>query len=272
MIVVKTDNFEVYHGVVTELRERGVTFTTLDAAADEPLPEGTQALIVGPDEDVAVEDPVEFVRADPENPRAAVDHALRLLRGGGERTVVGVDPGEHPGIAVLSGDTVVAAFAVPLADAADVVTEELDEAAGSDPVVRVGDGARLQGAQIIDGLSDDIRVELVDETGTTPYLGQGARGMGDVLAAVNIARIEGEPVDSRDVEPTPGEIRVVKTRSREVSPENRELPDDLARRVALGELDVDEALAEHRGDPDGERAVGANTGDEDAARDDESSA
>jgi len=258
MIVVKTDNFEVYHGVVTELRERGVTFTTLDATSDEPLPEGTQALIVGPDEDVAVEDPVEFVRADPENPRAAVDHALRLLRGGGERTVVGVDPGERPGIAVLSGDTVVAAFAVPLADAADVVTDELAEAGGADPVVRVGDGARLQGAQIIDGLPDDVRVELVDETGTTPYLGQGARGMGDVLAAVNIARIEGEPVDSRDVEPTPGEIRVVKTRSREVSPENRELPDDLARRVALGELDVDEALAEHR---EGDGADG--NGDED---------
>ncbi len=69
---------------------------------------------------------------------------------------------------------------------------------------------------------------------------------GVVLAAVNIAHIEGEPVDSRDVEPTAGEIRVVKTRSREVSPENRELPDDLARRVALGELDVEAALAEHR--------------------------
>lgn len=269
MIVVKTDDFEVYHGVVTELRERGVSFTTLDAAADEPLPEGTEALIVGPDEDVSVEDPVEFVRADPEDPRAAVDHALRLLRGGGDRTVVGVDPGERPGIAVLSGETVVAAFAVPLSDAADVVTEELEEAAGADPVVRVGDGARLQGAQIIDGLPEEVRVELVDETGTTPYLGRGARGMGDVLAAVNIAHIEGEPVDSRDVEPTRGELRVVKTRSREVSEENRELPDDLARRVALGELDMGEALAEHRegtasGKADGDDADGGRSGSRDA--------
>ena len=261
MIVVKTDDFEVYHGVVTELRERGVTFTTLDAAADEPLPGGTRALIVGPDEDVPVEDPVEFVRADPEDPRAAVDHALRLLRGGGERTVVGVDPGERPGIAVLSGETVVAAFAVPMADAADVVADELADA-GTDPLVRVGDGARLQGAQIIDGLPEDVRVELVDETGTTPYLGQGARGMGDVLAAVNIARIEGEPVDSRHVEPTAGEIRVVKTRSREVSAENRELPDDLARRVALGKLDVEEALAEHR-EGSGSGGTDEENGDED---------
>jgi hypothetical protein len=266
MIVVRTGDFEVYHGVVTELRDRGVTFTTLDAAADEPLPADARVLIVGPDDETAVEDPVEFVRADPENPRTAVEHALRLLRGGGERTAVGIDPGDRPGIAVLSGDTVVAAFAVPLADAADVVAEELAEAGDADPVVRVGDGARLQGAQIVDGLPEGVRVELVDETGTTPYLGQGARGMGDVLAAVNIARIEGEPVDDLDVEPTTGEIRVVKTRSREVSPENRELPDDLARRVALGELSVEDALAEHRGETgdvegDGNGGGGSGAGD-----------
>jgi hypothetical protein len=33
-------------------------------------------------------------------------------------------------------------------------------------------------------------VELVDETGATPYLGTGARGVRDILAAVNIAQIE----------------------------------------------------------------------------------
>jgi hypothetical protein len=38
----------------------------------------------------------------------------------------------------------------------------------------------------------------------------------------------------------------VKNRSRERSPENRELTDSLARRVALGELTLEEAMAEHR--------------------------
>jgi hypothetical protein len=72
--------------------------------------------------------------------------------------------------------------------------------------------------------------------------------VGDVLAAVNIARLEGEPVDSRDVEPTEGEIQVVKNRSRERSAQNRELDAALARRVALGELSLEEAMAEHRDD------------------------
>jgi hypothetical protein len=242
VIVVATADFEVYHDVVGELRDRGVTFTTVEPGDD--LPERARVVVTGPDDEV---DPggATLVRAPPGEPRRAVEETLATLRGGGGRTVIGVDPGERPGIAVLSGETVVAAFAVPLADAVATIERELEGAV--DPVVRIGDGARLQGARIVEAL-EDVRVELVDETGTTPYLGQGTRGtgMGDVLAAVNIARLEGDPVSSRDVEPTPGEIQVVKNRSREQSPENRELTDSLARRVVLGELSMEEAMAEHR--------------------------
>ena len=200
-------------------------------------------VIAGPDEAVDTEVPV--VHGDATDPRRAVEEALTLMRGESGRTVVGVDPGERPGIAVLVGDTVVAAFHVPVAQAAETVLGEIEGT--PDPVVRIGDGARLQGAKIIDDLGG-VRVELVDETGTTPYLGTGARGMGDVLAAVNIAHLEGEPVDSRDIEPTAGEIQVIKNRSRERSETNRTISEVLARRVASGELTIEEALAEHRGD------------------------
>lgn len=239
MIVVATEDFEVYHGVVGELRERGVAFTTIEP--DDELPEGTGTVITGPEDDPRAA--VEHVRADPDDPRAAVETALATLRAGDGRTVVGVDPGDRPGIAVLSGDIVVAAFQVPLAEAADVVREEV--AGGVDPLVRIGDGARLKGATIINAL-EDARIELVDETGTTPSLGTGARGMGDVLAAVNIARMKGEAIESREIEPTEGELTLIKRRSRERSPENREIDAGLAKRVARGELTVEEALEEHR--------------------------
>ncbi|MEF8827029.1 MAG: hypothetical protein V5A27_11940, partial [Halapricum sp.] len=147
-----------------------------------------------------------------------------------------------PGIAVLVGGVVGAAFQVPAADAAEVVAREVEDAV--DPIVRIGDGARLVGSRIIDDI--DAPVEMVDETGTTPYLGTGARGMGDVLAAANIARIEGEPTDSREIEPTAGEIQRIKDRSREESATNRAIDGTLARRVAVGELSIEEALAEHR--------------------------
>jgi len=242
-VVVATENFEVYHEVVNELRDRGVTFTTVEPG--DQLPDAVTVLIRAQSDDVAPNDvDAEVVLADPENPRRAVEQALALLRSEGEgRTVVGIDPGTRPGIAVLSGGVVVAAFHVPLADVAETVRREVEDAV--DPVVRIGDGARLQGAQLVREL-EDVPVELVDETGTTPYLGTGARGMGDVLAAVNIARLEGERVEGRDVNPTAGELQVIQNRSRERADDNREIDEELARRVAAGELTLEEAMEEHR--------------------------
>jgi hypothetical protein len=245
VIVVATADFELYHEVVDLLRERGVTFTTVEP--DDDIPEGASVVVTAPDDDVDDDTDVERVTATADEARRAVDEALALLRGGGGggdgRTVVGVDPGTRPGIAVLAGETVVAAFHVPLTDAVDVIRREVADAV--DPLVRIGDGARIQGARLVDDL-DGVTVELVDETGTTPYLGTGARGMGDVLAAVNIARLEGERVDSREIDPTAGELQRIKDRSRRVSTGDRTIDDALARRVAVGDLTVEEALDEHR--------------------------
>jgi hypothetical protein len=238
-IVVATADFEIYYEVVNELRGRGVAFTTIQP--DEEIPDETRVVITGATDEIGTDR--ECVVAEPDHPRRAVGEALTILRGGEGKTVIGIDPGTRPGVAVLEGDQVVAVFHVPLEDAARVVQGEVADAV--DPVVRIGDGARLQGAKLIDEL-EDVRVELVDETGTTPYLGTGVRGIADVVAAVNIARREGEVVESRDVEPTAGELQVIKNRSRERSAENRAIDDLLARRVASGDLTIDEALSEHR--------------------------
>ncbi len=247
MIVVATDDFEVYHEVVTELRERGIDCTTVEPG--EQLPAKTDAVVTTSDDDLGGAndrtdtDAVPVIHADPGAPREAVEKAVAALRNGGGRRIIGIDPGEKPGIAVLDGEVVVATFHVPPEQVPAVVAEETENA--TDPLVRIGDGARLVGARLIEDI-DEVPVELVDETGTTPYLGAGTRGIGDVLAAVNIARMEGEPIDSRDVQPTEGELQRVQERSREESEHNRTISIELARRVALGELTMDEALDEHR--------------------------
>ncbi len=238
MIVVSTADFEVYHEVVGELRDRNVRFTTTEPG--EGVPDDTTVAIVGPADE---KPPIPTVRATPNRSRQAVERALTLRRGEDGRTVVGIDPGDRPGIAVLSGETIVAAFHVPIEDAVDVVERELEDA--TDPLVRIGDGARLRGNRIIDAL-EDVPIELVDETGTTPYQGAGVRGMDDVLAAVNIARSKGERIESREIEPTSGEIKRVQSRSREESEDGRTIDGDLARKVALGELSMAEALRRHR--------------------------
>lgn len=240
MIVVATEDFELYHDVVDELRDRGVTFTTIEPG--DEYPPATRAVITTPQESVDPPPGTQVVDARPGAAREAVETALQHVRGEDGQLVVGVDPGSRPGIAVLCGKTVVAAFHVPAADAADRIREEV--AGPTAPIVKIGDGARLHSARLVETL-DDVQVELVDETGTTPSLGTGASGMGDVLAAVNIALREGEPVDSREIEPTEGELQTIKTRSREESAQNRAIDDQLARRVATGELTLEEALAEH---------------------------
>jgi hypothetical protein len=241
VIVVATADFELYHDVVGALRDRGVRFTTVEPGAS--LPEDATVVVTGEADAVRAPESLPVVVARPDAARHAVEAALAHLRGGEGRTVVGVDPGPRPGVAVLVGDIVVACFQVDVADVPDRVREEVADA--TDPLVRVGDGARLEGARIVEAL-DDVRVELVDETGTTPYLGAGARGMGDVVAAINIARMPGEVVERRHVEPSAGEIQTVQERSRSASGGKRTLPASLARRVAMGELTMEAALAEHR--------------------------
>lgn len=239
MIVVATADFECYHDLVAELRDRAVEFSTVSPGED--LPKGTRIVVTATD-DPAPEG-VDHVVAAPGEARAAVERALSRLRDDDGRTVVGVDPGERPGVAILAGDTVVAAFQVPLSDVAPTVRDAVRDA--PDAVVRVGDGARRWSARLVDAFSD-LPVELVDETGTTPSLGSGARGMGDVLAAVNIARRSGERIERREIEPTPGEIQRVKAESRRRSAGEVTIGEALARRVALGDVSLGDAIAAHR--------------------------
>lgn len=244
VIVVATADFEAYHGLVAELRQRDLSFTTVEPGSE--LPDETDIVIAVDADDLAESVPadVPVVRADADAPRAALDQALARLRESAGQTIVGVDPGTKPGIAILSGERVVAAFQVPLNEAPEVIQAEVTDAL--DPLVKIGDGARREGAVVVEEL-DDIRVEVVDETGTTPHLGRGARGMGDVLAAVNIARLDGEETEAVGFEPTAGEIQVIQNRSREETG-TETLPTSLAREVAKGDLTMDEAIARHRDD------------------------
>lgn len=241
VIVVATEDFELVHDLIDTLEARDVAFTISEPGAQLP-PEAT-VVISGPDDDIDTVGAIKRIEATPETVRSAVESALSVRRANKGRVVVGVDPGEYPGIAVLEGKTVVAAFQVPLSEAATLIREEL--AGESDAIVRIGDGARLQGAKLIDQLPE-CTVELVDEVGTTPTVGRGVTGSADVLAAVNIALREGETVTSRDIEPTKGELEQIKERSRDQSADNRAISTPLARQVARGDLTLREALDEHR--------------------------
>ncbi|MFB6254833.1 MAG: hypothetical protein ABEI06_09490 [Halobacteriaceae archaeon] len=235
MIVVSTTDFEIYHDVVQELDRRQVDFTTIQTA--DPIPEQAEVVITGADDELSTDVPT--VIADPSDPKRSVEEAILKIRNPQGQTRIGIDPGKQPGIAILVGDLVVSVYHVPVEQATEIVNGEIEQTV--DPIVRIGDGARRQGAKLIDNIQG-APIELVDETGTTPHLGTGVRGLDDVLAAINIAQIEGERITDREITPTSGEIQAIKNESRRESEISQTISADLARKVAKGEITLQEAL------------------------------
>ena len=203
-------------------------------------------MITSKEEAGAITFPNVVVASDPE---MTVNEAIRLLRNGAFRgcAVIGTDPGEEPGIAVLSNGIVEAVYRVPVGQAVGVI--ERIKQTYSDILVRIGHGARLASMRLANSLvAQGIPVELVDESGTSPYLGKGTGGaaISDIVAAINIAYTQGVRVGHQEVLPSKGEIRWIQERSRELSEGRTTISRQLAKRVAIGEITITEALTEHK--------------------------
>ncbi len=185
-------------------------------------------------------------------PHATLDKALYMLFGEDiEQVIIGIDPGKYPGVAVLGNNKTVSVHHVSVGEVCPLVKRIMREYENKKIMVRIGHGARLIRSQLINGLLDlGLEVEMVDETGTTPRLGKGVHGqvISDIIAAINIARLHGKNVRKQYIEPSVGEVRVIQESSREYSNGRLTIPRVLARRVAKGELTLDEAMERHNND------------------------
>jgi len=181
-----------------------------------------------------------------------IAEALRMLHSPGPfRTcVVGVDPGERPGVAVLADGRVVRLVHARSPEAvAEIVRGVIQRVPAERFVVRVGNGAPTFRDRILQTLGGlDATLELVDETRTTPpdYHGPAERDTG---AATNIALTPGVPLlvsELRPARPTEGELRDIQRKSRVASAGALTISRALARNVALGRLTLDEAVERMR--------------------------
>ena len=178
---------------------------------------------------------------------------MRRLRNPGVpgSAVIGIDPGDEPGIAVVANGIVEAVYRVPLRQAPKIV--ERIQQTYPKILVRIGNGARLEGMNLANALiSHGIAVEFVDESGTSPYLGRGTSGIAisDIVAAINIAHAHGTPAGHQDMLPSKGEIRRIQERTRALSEGRTTISRKLAQKVAKGEITINQALAEHAGASD----------------------
>jgi hypothetical protein len=229
------------------MRSRRLNFIAL--SPKETIPPSVGIIITTEDEVDKIDfDESKIVIA--KKPRAAIDKALQLLRGKRRysQIIIGIDPGKRPGIAVLGDSMVIAVYQTSVNEVCEAVKQIINENCADQFIIKVGHGARLIRNQIINSLIDlGLRIELVDENGTTPTLGKGVHGsqVSDIVAAINIAKLKGEVIGKQNIEPSMGEVKEIQALSRELSNGRSTIPMQLARKVAKGELTIYEAIERH---------------------------
>ncbi|HVL87205.1 MAG TPA: hypothetical protein VM681_04235 [Candidatus Thermoplasmatota archaeon] len=245
-IAILTRDFAMYHDLVRHLKEKDVAFASL-AWGDE-IPPDVGAVISTRKE--ATKIPFANV-AEFRTPSQALAEARALVEGGRtcESLVVGIDPGERPGVVVAVDGRERRAFQVGSPEAA--VAEVARCAATWKPrqtaVVRIGHGAPTARDRIVNGVVGlDLAVEIVDETATSPTMPRAGEAR-DVAAARAIAQSAGEEVRARrPVRPAEGEIRDIQRKSRIASGGDLTISRSLAMRVARGQLTLEEAVERQR--------------------------
>lgn len=245
VIALATEDFEAYLDLSRQLRAAGVPFET--HAPDGPIPGHVSVVITTAAEEHRVPHDRVVVYTTPE---ATVEDTVRSLKGLTEvrQLVLGIDPGERPGLAVVAdGHTLSARQTEGPAALLEAVEDTAARYPEADVLVRVGHGAVTLRDGIVNALlASAFDVELVDETSTSPPLSRKS-GERDAVAARAIAAVAG----ARVTEPLPvhvslGEIREVQRRSRIASGGLFTINRRLALKVATGRLTLTEAVRRHR--------------------------
>lgn len=247
---LQTSDFSAYYDLVQALRARGLPFLTI--APGEPVPAHVGALVTTEAEAQAQADahPGLVVFSDPER---TIEEALRVLDGSMSfrRCVIGIDPGERPGVAVLADGRVRRLAQAQSAEAVRGIVEGVLSGMPAEKfIVRVGNGAPTFRDRILHTLVGlDVDLELVDESHSTPS-GAHASGERDTQAATSIALTPGTLLlasDLKPVRPTEGELRDIQRKSRLASEGMLTITRALARNVAMGRLTLAEAITRMRG-------------------------
>ena len=236
-----TQDFRLYHDLVAALKTRDLPFVTLSFG--RRIPENVGVVLTSSAEASRIRFAHVIVANDVDR---AIGLAIQVMKGkkGWRELAVGVDPGREPGVAVVGdGEVLDTRVAGTPEDVAEVVRQAVTTFPARIVRVRVGHGDPTNRNRILNSLARDaLRVEIVDEAGTTHRTPQP-----DVDAAIDIARTPGVPAEPPfEVRPTPGEVRDIQRRSRLDSGGRVTISSKLASAVARGEVSLEDAIARQR--------------------------
>src|SRR5213592_863851 len=163
---ILTEDFRLYHDLVAALKARDLPFTSLSFA--RRVPDAVGAILTSPSEASRVHlrnvVPVDDIDS-------SIAKALQLLRGKSdwEELRIGVDPGREPGVAIIGdGEVIDTRIAASPEAVAFHVRQAIRTFPAKDVRVRIGHGDPTNRVRVLKALArDHLRVEVVDEAGTT---------------------------------------------------------------------------------------------------------
>jgi hypothetical protein len=196
-IAVATVSGKAYYLLVSELRRRGIPF--LSVTPYDAIPVEVKVVLTTGKEKHLIKHEKILLHNEDVDVEALVNNALQVVQGrsGCERLVVGIDPGEAIGLAVLTdGKVVMTETCSSIAETLEKVKgimKSFDRTSTSSVSVKVGDGVPSCKKALLQALDSalphDVTLESVGEAGTSRYQNEtkNRRGLRDMVSAIRIA-------------------------------------------------------------------------------------
>ena len=238
MIGLLTENFLLYYELVSLLRKRNIPFVSLTFKNE--IPPNVDVIITSFKE----KNRINFDRIIPCSTNMKlneiIDKAIFTMYGGKD-LIFGIDPGKNIGVAIFSNEKLIRSFVANTPEEAAACINTLFDYSGvENATIKIGNGARIIRNRIINLLQNPkMKIEIVDENDVVKV-------KDDEKAAMHIAMMNGKEVRGRmDIEPKEGEIKEMQRISR-IKGRNITISRELAKKVLIGEISLDEAIEKQR--------------------------
>jgi hypothetical protein len=241
---VYTKDFSLYHDLIKVLKRRNLSYISLSSM--ENISKRIGVILTSHKEIHDIKSKKTIAVDIYDNLDHALDLALQMLVGKEiySKVFIGVDPGEHPGIAVVCDDILIKKTNVECPEkVVSIVKRYIREYHANEYLIRIGHGSKIIRNRIINSLFTlNISIEIVDETKTTSSH-QISRSKKDGEAAASIALLSGEKVQRHlPLKPTKGDIRNIQERSRKLTDGRFSISEKTALEVLKGDINLKEAI------------------------------
>lgn len=206
-IAVATVSGKAYYLIVSELKKKNVPFFSL--TPNERIPIEVKVVITTEEERPLIKHEKILTLKEEMAPEALINQAMQVAQGKEhyERIVIGVDPGEVFGLAVLADGKVVETgncFGIEeTVDKIKSILKNFKNTPVTSILVKIGDGVPEYRDKLLRALDEilpsNVVLQSVREAGTNRYISEikHRRGLRDIVSAMKIAGRNGHTITRR---------------------------------------------------------------------------